>query len=175
MKATPTQQSVALLALAASALLTTKDNNLIPEAEPTVNAGARALLDIIAEYRELSDPHEDVLATSAILANAAATINRAEEWFSVEVVIQLGFQICTDLLGEVCQPQKRALITQALSHFRDLDDFLDPEGDNEQVMVEVEEILKAVYKEIGFETNLRYLKHFRKLQRRQKRHAGIKL
>ena len=175
MKTTPTQQSVTLLALVASSLITIRDNGLLPEIKDVVEAGAKSILDIIAEYRELSDPNEDVMATSAILAKAAAVINRSSDWFSVEVVVRLGFQICTDLLGEVCQPQKRALIIQALSHFRDLDDFLDPEGDNEQVMIEVEEILKAVYKEVSFETNLRYLKHFRKLQRRQKRHAGIKL
>ena len=175
MKATPTQQSVTLLALVTSSLITVRDNGLLPEIKDVVEAGAKSMLDIIAEYRYISDPKEDVLATSAILARAAEVINRSSDWFSVEVVVRLGFQICTDLLGEVCQPQKRTLITQALGCLRDLDDFLDPEGDNGQVMIEVEEILKAVYKEIGFETNLRYLKHFRKLQRRQKRHAGIKL
>ncbi len=175
MKATPTQQSVVLLALVTSSLITVRDNGLLPEIKDVVEAGAKSMLDIIAEYRYISDPKEDVLATSAIHAKAAEVINRSSDWFSVEVVVMLGFQICTDLLGEVCQPQKRALITQALGCLRDLDDFLDPEGDNGQVMIEVEEILKAVYKEIGFETNLRYLKHFRKLQRRQKRHAGIKL
>lgn len=175
MRTTPIQQSVALLGLVASSLITVKDNGLLPEIKDVVEAGAKSMLDIIAEYRHISDPREDVLATSAILAKAAAVINRSSDWFSVEVVVMLGFQICTDLLGEVCQPQKRALITQALGCLRDLDDFLDPEGDNEEVAIEVEEILKAVYKEIGFETNLRYLKHFRKLQRRQKRHAGIKL
>ena len=175
MRATPTQQSVTLLALVASSLLTVKDNGLLPEIKDVVEAGAKSILDIIAEYRHISDPEEDVLATSAILSKAAAVINRSSDWFSVEAVVRLGFQICTDLLGEVCQPQKRALITKALGCLRDLDDFLDPERDNEEVAIEVEEILKAVYKEIGFETNLRYLKHFRKLQRRQKRHAGIKL
>lgn len=175
MRATPTQQPVTLLALVAGSLLTVKDNGLLPEIKDVVEAGAKSILNIIAEYRHISDPEEDVLATSAILSKAAAVINRSSDWFSIEVVVRLGFQICTDLLGEVCQPQKRALITKALGCLRDLDDFLDPEGDNEEVAIEVEEILKAVYKEIGFETNLRYLKHFRKLQRRQKRHAGIKL
>jgi hypothetical protein len=175
MRTTPTQQSVALLALVAGSLLTVKDNGLLPEIKDAVEAGAKSILDIIAEYRHISDPEEDVLATSVILSKAAAVINRSSDWFSVEVVVRLGFQICTDLLGEVCQPQKRALITQAMGCLRGLDDFLDPEGGNEEVTIEVEEILKAVYKEVGFETNLRYLKHFRKLQRRQKRHAGIKL
>jgi hypothetical protein len=175
MRATPTQQSVTLLALVASSLLTVKDNGLLPEIKDVVEAGAKSILDIIAEYRYISDPEEDVLATSAILARAAAMINRSSDWFSVEAGVRLGLKICTDLLGEVCQPQKRALITKALGCLRDLDDLLDPEGDNEEVAIEVEEILKAVYKEIGFETNLRYLKNFRKLQRRQKRHAGIKL
>ena len=175
MKATSTQQSVTLLGLVASSLLTIRDNGLLPEIKDVVEAGAKSILDIIAEYRYISDLKEDVRATSALLARAAEGINRSSDWFSVEVVVMLGFQICTDLLGEVCQPQKRALITQALGCLRDLDDFLDPEGANEAAMIEVEEILKEVYKEIGFETNLRYLKHFRKLQRRQKRHAGIKL
>lgn len=149
MKSTPTQQSVVLLALVTSSLITVKDNGLLPEIKDVVEAGAKSILDIIAEYRYISDPEEDVLATSAILAKAAAVINRSSDWFSVEVVVRLGSQICTDLLGEVCQPQKRALITKALGCLRDLDDFLDPEGDNEEVAIEVEEILKAVYKEIG--------------------------
>lgn len=175
MKTTPTQQSVTLLALVTSSLITVRDNGLLPEIKDVVEAGATNMLDIIAKYRYISDPNEDVLSTSAILARAAAVINRSSDWFSVEVVVRFGFQICTDLLGEVCQPEKRALITQALDCLRGIDDFLDPNGDNEEAMIEVEEILKEVYKEIGFETNLRYLKHFRKLQRRQKRHAGIKL
>ena len=172
MKPTPTQQSVVLLALVTSSLITVRDKDLLPEVKGVVEDGADALLRIIAEYRELSDPDEDVLATSEVLSQAAAVINRSQDWFSVEVVVQLGFQICTDLLGEVSHPKKRALISLALSQLQKLDDYLDPTGDNTKVAIEVEEILKDVYKEIGFELNLRYLKHFRKLQRRLKHGAG---
>lgn len=174
-KVTATQQSVVLLALVASSLITVRENGLLPEIKSTVEDGAVILLNVIAEYRELSDPNEDVMATSAVLARASAIINKSQDWFSVEVVVQLGFQVCTDLLGEVCQPEKRALISQALAQLQKLDDFLDPDGINTEAAIEVEEILKAVYKEIGFESNLRYLKHFRKLQRRRKQNAGIKL
>ena len=66
MRATPTQQSVTLLALVTSSLITVRDNGLLPEIKDVVEAGAKSILDIIAEYRYISDPHEDVLATSAI-------------------------------------------------------------------------------------------------------------
>lgn len=170
-RVTPTQQSVVLLALVTSSLLTIKDSELLPELKETVETSAASMLDIIAEYRELSDPNEDVLETSRILTRVSEAINKSSDWFTTPVVVRLGYQICSDLLGEVCETQKRNLLNKAFTQIKALDDYVDPDGDDELTAKEVEGILEEVYKEIGFQTNLRYLRHSKKLQRRLKRHG----
>lgn len=170
-KATPSQQTIVLLALVASSFITVRDNGLLPEIKEAVEKGALDLLDIIAEFREVSDQNENLTATSQILAGVSKVINKSDKWFSAEVVVSLGMKICTDLLGETCNPKKRKLLERALRSIKALDDFVDPDGENEEAFIEVEEILDSVYKELGFSIELRYLQHHRKLQRRLRRHA----
>ena len=163
-KISPTQQTVILLALAASSLITVRDNELIPELEPVTFEGSVRMLEIIRDYPV--DRKETFENTNALMSRVSTLINRSQEWFSVEAVVCLGTKICTDLLGEVCNQEKRNFILEAMEIFKTLDDFLDPDGDNTDTLIEVEEILEKVYKEIGFGKELRYIKHWRKLQRR---------
>ena len=165
----PTQQAVILLALATSSLITVKDYDLIPELKTVVSLGVIRMMEIIQTYP--TEKRENFDQTPVLMKRVSELINKPKSWFSVETVVFMGNRICTDLLAELCNPVKRSLIEEALMINNRLDDFLDPEGKNEETRVEVEEILKEVYKEIGFAQELRYIHHWRKLQRRLKRNG----
>lgn len=175
----PTEQSTVLLSLAASALVTLRENELIPEMKEVVDSGTYRMLEILRDYP--ADRITELLKSSPkllrersdeLMERAKDMINKDQEWFSVEVVVFFGVKILTDMLGEVRNNSKRLLLSEALEIFKSLDDFLDPDGSNEEVFIEVEEILERVYKAIGFRKELRYLKFWKKLQRRIKTYGG---
>jgi len=169
MTANPTQQAVILLALATSAMVTIRDQGLLPELKTIVDLGAARMLEIIEEYP--ADSSDNFSQTPAIMKRVSSIMNRSEDGVTLEMVVFLGNKVCSDLLAELCNPAKRNLLSEALSIINRLDDFVDPDGDNVACYIEVEEILKEVYKEIGFKQELRFLKHWRKLQRRLKQHG----
>lgn len=177
-KTSPTEQSTVLLSLAASALVTLRENKLISEMKEVVDKGTYRMLEILRDYpadrtTELLKTPPDLLRKRSddLMETAKRTINKDQEWFSVETVVFFGIKILTDMLAEVRNNRKRLLLSEALEIFKSLDDFLDPDGDREDVFIEVEEILEEVYKGIGFRKELRYLKFWKKLQRRLNKHV----
>lgn len=181
MKATPVQQSVILLALATSSLLTVKDKNLLPDQQEAVDIGISRMLEIIREFpADRKDQFHDV---DKIMKRVSAVINKPDSWFSTEIVVFLGHRICSDLLTELRNPVKRELVSEALLLNQAINDVLDPDGNNEEAFIEVEQILKEVYEEIGFTVENRFSKRqFRRLRKewqkadnQQKMVADIKL
>lgn len=168
-KATPTQQAVILLSLAASSLITIRDQALLPELKDVLDKGIESMLRIIEDYP--TDGNEQASETEEIFRRVTSIINNSAELFSIEAAIFLGHKVCTDLLGELCHPVKRALVEEARQINKVIDDYLDPDGENVEVYIEIEEILNEVYKEVGFVEDLRFFKHREKLQRRLKNHG----
>lgn len=170
MKSSATQQSVILLALITSSVITVKDTYEIPELRAVINLGLIRLMEIIEEFP--ADGYENFRDTAAIMKEVSACINKPDTTFTIEVIVYLAHRICADLLGELRNPKKRELVYEAGQIISRMNDFLDPDGENEEARIEVDEILEAVYKEIGFKIEHRYIKHFRKLQRRLKHGTG---
>lgn len=164
MSVTPVQQSVILLALATSSLLTVKDKNLLPDQQDAIDLGISRMLEIIREFpADRKDQFQDV---DKAMKRVTELINKPSSWFSTEVVIFLGHRICSDLLTELRNPVKRELVSEALLLNQAINDVLDPEGNNEEVFIEVEQILQEVYEEIGFTVENRFSKRqFRRLKR----------
>ena len=73
---------------------------------------------------------------------------------------------------ELCNPVKRKMVQDANEIISRLNNYYDPEGEDISTHKEVDEILEVVYKELGFTIEHRYLKHYRKLQRRLKHHGA---
>lgn len=161
------RQSLLLLALINSSLLTLRDSGLVPEMEATVLYGCEAMERIIHDYP--TEGRDSLEWYSAALKRIAAKINQPASWYSVESVCALGDMVCADLLSELTSPEKRAFIEEAHEIVKAVYSHVDPDGDNIEALDEVAGILQEVYKEIGFSLEGRYAKHLKKLERRRKR------
>lgn len=172
LKATKTQQAVVLLSLVTSSLITIRENNFIEDENLKVvnDLGIIRMWEIIKEYP--SEGKEDGKITQAIHTRIAQMINKPKSWFTAETVVYLGHRICGDLLMELCNPAKRKMVQDANEIISRLNNYYDPEGEDISTHKEVDEILEVVYKELGFTIEHRYLKHYRKLQRRLKHHGA---
>lgn len=167
----PSQTSATLLALVTSTLITVRDNNLIEDGDMSmvVNLGLARMMEIVRDFP--ADGPEDFVRTRAQMIGVSKIINGRDQEFSLNTVVYMGHKILADLLGELCHPAKRELVQEANKILTRVNDFLDPDGEDEETHKEVEEIVEEVYKFVGFRTDLRYFKHLKKLQRRALRHG----
>lgn len=171
----PAEQTAIMLSLVVSCVLNSRRivkelNN--EELSTVVNLGIIRLWEII---REFPVGHgEDSTATRAKNAAVGGLIKeiRPGEMFSLAEIAYIGHRVCGDLLMELCNPAKRALIQEVNMIIGRINDFVDPDGDDEETHANVEAILDQVYGLIGFEISHKYIKHERKLQRRLKRFHG---
>lgn len=170
-KVSPTQQAVILLALITSSLITLKENELIEDEnlKTVLDLGVLQMHEIIRKYP--SESKEDFSQTTKLMKGVSELINKSNSWFTAPVIAYLGHKICADLLGEVCNKEKRQLILTANEIVGVFNDFIDPDGDDEETHVEVAEMLDSVYKFLGFTTELRYFEFERKLRRRRNKHG----
>ena len=164
------RQSLLLLALVNSSLLTLKDSGLVPEKMATILYGCEAMEKIIHDFP--TEGRDSLEWYSQALKRIAKKINQPAAWYSVESVCALGDMVCADLLSELTNPEKRAFVEEAHEIIKAVYAHVDPDGENIDALDEVAEILQEVYKEIGFSIQGRYAKHLKKLERRQKRGRG---
>lgn len=160
------QQTLILLALVNSSLITLRDENQVPEMQPTILYGCDTVERLVITYPVKG--RESVLWYQQILNSISGIINQPAAWFDATTVVALGERICADLLGELIDPEKRAMIGEAHEIIRAIDNVTDPDGDAVEVYDEVDSILKDVYRTVGFTIEHRYIKHLRKLERRLK-------
>lgn len=167
---TKTQQAVVLLSLFTAALIIVKESDLIDndELKAVVDLGLIRMWEIVEEYP--SEGIEDAKETIAIHRHIASLLDKA---YTPKEVVYLGHRICGDLLMELCNPVKRQMVMDANAIITRLNDFLDPDGTDEETHDSIDKILDVVYRELGFTIEHRYLKHYRKLQRRLKNNVQL--
>lgn len=165
-------QSLALLGLINSSIITLYEADMIPELRPTLAYGRMQLERLINSYpirwNQTEGWWKDVMHRINEKVNGGP-----DSAYTAHGVAFFGYMICVDLLEELTDPRKRDLITEAQEILKAVDDHLDPTGADFETFEEIGPLLDALYAEIGFTKEWRYLTHQKKLQRRAKRNGSV--
>ena len=165
-------QSLALLGLINSSIITLYEADMVPELRPTLAYGQvqmeRLINSFPIRWNEEEGWWKDVMARINARVNSGPEVA-----YTSHGVTLFGAMICVDLLEELTDKHKRDVVTEAWEILKAVDDYLDPEGDQFATYDEIAPLLDDLYKEVGFSREGRYLKHQRKLQRRAGRHGRV--
>ena len=165
-------QSLTLLGMINSSLITLFKADMVEPLKPTIAYGVERLDQMIREFPIKWNENErwwdEVLRQINDRINVDDGILYSAHAVTFFVVI-----ICTDLLEELTDPVKRGLVSEALEILMAVDNHLDPAGDQFETYAEIEALTQDIYKVVGFSKEGRYDKHLRKLQRRAQRNGRL--
>ena len=163
-------QSLTLLGLINSSIITLYEADMVPELRPTLAYGREQMDRLINSFpirwNQTEGWWKDIMQRINVKVNGGS-----ETTYSAHGVTLFGAMICVDLLEELTDPWKRDIVTEAWEILKAVDDHLDPEGVEFAAYTEIGSLLDSLYPEIGFTKEDRYLTHKKKLQRRAARHG----
>ena len=165
-------QSLTLLGMINSSLITLDQADMVPALKPTLAYGSQRMDELIRSFpirwNEKEGWWTDVLGQIRHRIN-----DRSDSTYTANAIAFFGVIICNDLLEELTDPTKREMVSEAMEILKAVDDHLDPAGDQIDTYHEVESIVNDIYAVVGFTREGRYLKHKRKLERRAKRNGRL--
>ena len=161
-------QSLALLGLINSSIITLYEADMVPELRPTLAYGRVQMERLINSFPIRWN--ESKGWWEGVMQRINARVNDGPDYTAHGVTL-FGAMICVDLLEELTDRHKRDVVSEAWEILKAVDDYLDPEGDQFATYDEIAPLLDDIYKEVGFSRGGRYLKNQRKIQRRAARNA----
>jgi len=161
-------QSLALLGLINSSIITLYEADMVPELRPTLAYGRVQMERLINSFPIRWN--ESKGWWEGVMKRINARVNDGPDYTAHGVTL-FGAMICVDLLEELTDPWKRDIVTEAWEIIKAVDDHLDPTGDQFETYEEIGPLLDDIYSEVGFSRQGRYLIHQEKLKRRVKRNG----
>lgn len=144
------------------------EQDLLPNIKDEVTRIAKEIDDLLWDVARLVSP--DLKKIKEWMTSINQKIEKDE--ITAREVIAFGHLISSDLLGEISDQKKREVVNKIFQKINELDDILDPEGDDHDAYHNAENFLTVVYKEIGFVPEGRFQEQLNKLKRRSQRYAA---
>lgn len=166
MSSLASKQSIILLSIVNGVFIVLDEHELMQELKPTILYCRERVSQLFKLYPEVNADAKSVQLCREKLSKLSAVLDSSDLKYSPAELVHLALTIAVDLLDELTCPLKRSVLQEMFELLAVLSDKLDPDGSDFATFGKVDEQLNAIYKEIEFTKNYNYLKHKKKLLRK---------
>lgn len=145
------KQSLALLAVATGAMIMIENEALDDSVMPTVLYSRETLEHCVHVFPVV--PHNETKGAEWMhekLSGWQDRINELEGNWTAIILVSIAHQIISDLCDRIRAPHKLKILRPAEEALAGLSDQIDPEGDQYAAYEKADELLKDLYRRLGF-------------------------